>query len=395
MIFWIIVLAVLLYFLYTFFISLGKAFRVYPKTEIYHHFALLIPARNEEVVIGPLIESLQKQNYPKEAYDIYVLVNNSQDRTEEIALSKGAKRISMDRPVHSKADVLKVAFEKLVTNQEIEAYIIFDADNLVDAHFLENMNRAYGQGYRLYQGRRTGKNVQDNWLTSCYEVFYILQNMVFNHAHVQEGHSASLNGTAWMMEKSFLKDYGFSAELLTEDIELSTIALLHGEKIGYVHEAFVYDEYPAKLKTAWIQLKRWVFGQLQCMRKYTWQLLKETVIHRSLSCLDMVVILVFPLIVVLFFAIVIGMYFLQAGFARWLGKSILWILLVAYGLMLIVWSFAIRKNGSKLVELWKGMVFFPGFIFLFILLIVLNLFRKKIEWQAVVHDRKLRIEDMK
>lgn len=41
-----------------------------------NHFAILIAARNEEEVIGNLIKSLKKQNYPKDKYDIYVIINN-------------------------------------------------------------------------------------------------------------------------------------------------------------------------------------------------------------------------------------------------------------------------------------------------------------------------------
>ena len=39
-------------------------------------FAVLIAARNEELVIGPLINSLLEQEYPAELYDIYVIPNN-------------------------------------------------------------------------------------------------------------------------------------------------------------------------------------------------------------------------------------------------------------------------------------------------------------------------------
>ena len=55
-----------------------------------HHakykFGVLIPCRNEENVIGNLIDSLNKQNYPKELYEIIVLPNNCNDKTEEIAI---------------------------------------------------------------------------------------------------------------------------------------------------------------------------------------------------------------------------------------------------------------------------------------------------------------------
>ena len=41
-----------------------------------NHFAILVAARNEENVIGNLVKSLKNQNYPKDKYDIYVIVNN-------------------------------------------------------------------------------------------------------------------------------------------------------------------------------------------------------------------------------------------------------------------------------------------------------------------------------
>ena len=48
-----------------------------------NNFAVIIAARNEEAVIANLIKSLKKQNYPKEHYEIYVIVNNCTDNTEE------------------------------------------------------------------------------------------------------------------------------------------------------------------------------------------------------------------------------------------------------------------------------------------------------------------------
>ena len=55
-----------------------------------HRYAVLIAARNEEGVIRQLIESIQKQNYPKELLDIYVVADNCTDSTAEVAYSTGA-----------------------------------------------------------------------------------------------------------------------------------------------------------------------------------------------------------------------------------------------------------------------------------------------------------------
>ncbi len=52
----------------------------------YKKFGILIPARNEELVVGNLIQSLNNQNYPKDKYDIFVAPNNCDDNTEEVAI---------------------------------------------------------------------------------------------------------------------------------------------------------------------------------------------------------------------------------------------------------------------------------------------------------------------
>ena len=53
-----------------------------------HKFMVIIPAHNEEAVVGNLIESLKDQDYDKNLYDIYVIADNCTDNT-----AKNSKRI--------------------------------------------------------------------------------------------------------------------------------------------------------------------------------------------------------------------------------------------------------------------------------------------------------------
>ena len=85
-----------------------------------NNFAVIIAARNEEAVIANLIKSLKKQNYPKEHYEIYVIVNNCTDNTEEEARKAGAKVIVCTEKVKSKGEVLKFTFNKLKKEKDIE-----------------------------------------------------------------------------------------------------------------------------------------------------------------------------------------------------------------------------------------------------------------------------------
>ena len=76
-------------------------------------FAVLVAARNEELVIGSLINSLLTQNYPPELYDVWVIPNNCTDNTALAARNFGAKVLECTVPVSSKGEVMRFAYRTL------------------------------------------------------------------------------------------------------------------------------------------------------------------------------------------------------------------------------------------------------------------------------------------
>ena len=127
-----------------------------PKTK----FAIVIAARNEQAVIGKLIDSLQKQAYAKTLYDIYVAPNNCTDNTEGESLAHGAKIIRCTKPVHNKGDALNQAFMYLMRDEAekvYDAFMVFDADNVVDKNFLAEMNNAFCAGAKVVKGKSVAK----------------------------------------------------------------------------------------------------------------------------------------------------------------------------------------------------------------------------------------------
>ena len=70
-------------------------FGLYRKKTIGHinpkkTFALLVAAHNEEAVVCDIVESLNRLDYPKEMYDVFVIADNCTDNTAMKARSKGA-----------------------------------------------------------------------------------------------------------------------------------------------------------------------------------------------------------------------------------------------------------------------------------------------------------------
>lgn len=256
-----------LYFLVTglfaFFRSKIKVTETKPKTK----FAILIAARNEARVIGNLVESLNKQDYPDKFYDVYTCVNNCTDNTLEVAKKAKSKIIDVKKKVKSKGEVLLYAFDEL-KNKDYDAYIVFDADNVVDSKFLSIMDNYYQSGYKFVQGRKDSSNIEANWISASYSLFYYMQNIFYNRARTRANMSATINGTGFMADKKFLEEK-FKPVTITEDIELSLICVLNDKKVVYADEAITYDEQPLEFKTSWKQRARWSFGIMQCAKNYS------------------------------------------------------------------------------------------------------------------------------
>src|SRR5690348_16576457 len=72
------------YYLILSLFGFGKAKRDYSLTEDETRFLILVAAHNEEHVIGSTIQNLKEIRYRKDLYDIYIVNDNSTDRTGEI-----------------------------------------------------------------------------------------------------------------------------------------------------------------------------------------------------------------------------------------------------------------------------------------------------------------------
>ena len=103
-----------------------------------HKFMAIIPAHNEETVVGNLVESLKKQNYNKELYDIYVIADNCTDNTAQVAREAGAivyerYHVSKKTKGHALDWFLQ---QKIEENAPYDAFFVFDADNIVAPDFI-------------------------------------------------------------------------------------------------------------------------------------------------------------------------------------------------------------------------------------------------------------------
>lgn len=362
-------------------------------------FAILIAARNEANVVGSLVKSLVNQKYNKDLYDIYVLPNNCSDNTGDVAKEAGAKILDVTVPVKCKGDVLKFAFETL-KKKDYDAYMVFDADNVVHPDFLHYMNNIYQSGYKCAQGRKDSKNMYDNWVTCSYSLFYSIQNLFFNKARTNVKMSATINGTGFMISKDFIDEGRFNPTTVTEDIELSICCILNDIPVIYTDEAITYDEQPTGFKDSIKQRTRWSVGIIQCCKKYNKALVKKAFKDKDKSAMDKVLFNVAPYIQILSLIPFALLAIMHVKSFNDIGTALLSFdysaLIAGYFISVAISVYTLQYYNGNVSKALSGIILFIVFMLSWIPINLKCIFtsKKELKWVPIVHDRNVDMADL-
>ncbi|MBR6807256.1 MAG: glycosyltransferase family 2 protein [Clostridia bacterium] len=250
--------------------------RKFKETTKLHKYAVLVAARNEETVIGQLVDSIRKQDYPSELVDIFVVADNCTDSTAQIARQLGAICYERDDKEHkTKGFALQFLVECIRQDYGIESYdgyFIFDADNLLKQDYITRMNESFAAGEKIVTSYRNTKNFDDNWISASYGVHW-LRTVRNEHRARSFFHLATrIQGTGFLFAHEVIKD-GWNYTSLTEDRAFCADAVANGYKISYNNKAEFYDEQPVDMKIAMRQRIRWAKGHLQALAETGPQLL--------------------------------------------------------------------------------------------------------------------------
>ncbi|PDY49032.1 glycosyltransferase family 2 protein [Bacillus pseudomycoides] len=248
----------------------GRAKRDYELVEDKTKFLILVAAHNEEKVIGSTIDNLKKIQYRDDLYDIYIVNDNSTDRTGDICEEKGMKYVNTSEQLFPREGVGKPAglqyalrylgFEELT--KKYDCLMILDADNHVDSNVLQELNSQYiakekPEAIQIYLD---SKNSATN-LSLGYAMSYYLTNRFFQLAKYRVGLPNAIGGTGFIVKMEYLmKHGGFCFVSLTEDLELEMEIVKDNGRVLWNHFVRVYDEKPDNFKVSIKQRTRWSQG---------------------------------------------------------------------------------------------------------------------------------------
>lgn len=251
-------------------------------------FAVVIPAHNEDRVIGPLIDSLKAQDYPTSLFDIHLIADNCTDHTADVGRNHGATvHVRMDKEKRGKGFAIEWMLEQFkASKHQYDAIVMFDADNLVHPDFLRIMNDKLCRGHKVIQGYLGVKNPFDTWVSVSMAISYWFSNRMWQKARQNLRLSCSLGGTGLCIDHGLLQEMGWEATGLTEDLEFGVRCVERGVIPIWAHDAKVYDEKPTDILSSYRQRLRWMQGHFHCAKHHMFPLMKQGIMERSMVKFD-------------------------------------------------------------------------------------------------------------
>ncbi|MCH5162084.1 MAG: glycosyltransferase family 2 protein [Clostridiales bacterium] len=235
----------------------------YPEAKTKHRFGIVIPARNESDVIAETVKCILSSKYPKDMFDVYVVADNCTDNTAELARAAGAivfERTDPDPKHHKAGYALKFLFEKIMELHPAgyyEAFIKFDADNLMEPDYISRMNDAFDAGVKCARGYSNSKNLGQNMVTGISGLWYIRDCRFSSNFRSAIGQGTMLGGAGMMFAAEIIEKHGWDCLSASDDTEF-TMRRLNEDKIKtmYVKDAVVYEDQPSTIKDTFKRYKR-------------------------------------------------------------------------------------------------------------------------------------------
>lgn len=238
-----------------------------------HSVTVQLPVYNEANVVGRLLEAAGRLDWPRDRLQIQLL-DDSTDETTEIAArhvarlrAEGVDVVHVRRPDRTgyKAGALAHGMDR--TPGELLA--IFDADFIPPRDFLRRAVPYFDDDrVAAVQGRWTHLNRDLSALTRAQALAIDGHFGVEQPARCWSGWFTSFNGTCGVWRRAAIEDAGgWSADTLTEDLDLSYRAQLAGWRLVYDPDLVCPGELPMDMAAFKAQQRRWATGSMQTARK--------------------------------------------------------------------------------------------------------------------------------
>ena len=209
-------------------------------------FLILIPAHNEELLLGDVLDQLRGNAYPASHVTVAVVADNCDDRTADVARAHGASVLERTDPVHrGKGQALNWAMRERLdaAGFAYDAVVILDADSVVNPDFLWFMDAQLRSGHEALQAYYGVQNPLEHWRTSLLAASLAAFHFLRPLGRDRLGLPCGLKGNGMCFSRRLVAQYGYPAFSVVEDVELALLYLRQGVHVKFVPGAQVLGLY--------------------------------------------------------------------------------------------------------------------------------------------------------
>ena len=366
------------------------------RNENYKPFvSIMIPAHNEDNVIGNTVETVLKLDYPN--FEIIVIDDRSTDNTadviRELEKKHPQKVIALIRNKDAfpgKSAVLNDAL-KLAKG---EAVLVFDADATMSPDFLTNLvYELEPKDVGAVQARKIVKNKDLNILTKCQN------NEMTMDTHLQVSRDSvkgavELRGNGELIKRAALEDIGgWNNYTITDDLDMSTRLHIKGWDVRFCADTAVYEEGIMYLLPLYKQRRRWLEGTIRRYLEYFWDILTSKKMSMRVR-IDMIAYIsefIMPGWFIIEVGILLGKVIFKDAPTHILLSSVIMGCIIGFG-FLMACRYSLRRydnvpridaliqsvyTSAYLLIIWFPLVLFIGFKILFM--------KKDLKWGKTTH----------
>jgi glycosyltransferase XagB len=314
-------------------------------------FSFLLPARNEEAVIKDTILSLHRIEYPKNKYEIIIILVPEDQKTYDIASETiknynitNAKILIVGSLPKCKPHSLNVA----LSSASGEIICIIDAEDEISTKLLNYANTTFiNKECEVLQCGVQLMNYNSQWFStlSILEYFYWFKSSLL---YFSKEKIMPLGGNSIFIKKTILNDVGgWDEECLTEDADLGVRLALKDVNISvlYDSQSCTKEETPENLKDYIKQRTRWTQGFFQILVKGDWKNLNT--IRKKIHALYFLLWPIFQILITVYFLLSTFVFlFIKLNLYLSLFLAIpLFLILIQLGLLIIgLWIFTKNYN---------------------------------------------------
>jgi 1,2-diacylglycerol 3-beta-glucosyltransferase len=243
--------------------------------EDYPFVSLLVAAKNEEAVIASLVKELCHLDYPADRYELWVVDDNSSDRTPML-LDRLIQEYPQLRVVHRGAEASggkSGALNQVLPLAQGEILAVFDADAQVSNDLLRRVLPLFEcEQVGAVQVRKAIANAATNFWTHGQAAEMAVDSYI-QQQRIAIGGIGELRGNGQFVRRSALESCGgWNEETITDDLDLTLRLHLNRWDIQFLMFPAVQEEGVTRAIALWHQRNRWFEGGYQRYLDY-WRLI--------------------------------------------------------------------------------------------------------------------------